>query len=92
MLSNQAGNADSYSAMELVDALQVHGWLISNEQHDAYEFFQVLMATVNEEMDNLSVDLEIDYMNTKRYLYIYSHASSKYLKINHPRQIMIVSK
>jgi len=52
--------------MGLVNELRLHGWLISSEQHDAYEFFQVLMSTINEEMDSLSSDLELDYMNTKR--------------------------
>ena len=54
VLSNEQGNQDDYSAMEVILSLRAHGWMISNnEQHDAYEFFQLIVTTLNEEADKI---------------------------------------
>ncbi|XP_066927492.1 ubiquitin carboxyl-terminal hydrolase 30-like [Clytia hemisphaerica] len=62
VLSNQCGNEDVYSALDLMLSLASHGWVISNQQHDAYEFFQLLIATVNEEMEKVSADGKSFYL------------------------------
>ena len=37
VLRNRTGNEDVYSASDIVASFQSHGWVISNEQQDAYE-------------------------------------------------------
>ena len=66
VLSNAEGNEDDYSAMEVILSLQAHGWMISNnEQHDAYEFYQLLIATLNEEIDKLFVNSKDDVLKIR---------------------------
>ena len=62
VLSNECGNEDIYSAMDLMASLASHGWMISNQQHDAYEFFQLLIATLNEEIEKVSEDGKSFYL------------------------------
>ena len=50
VLSNKGGNEDVYSTSDLLTSLSGHGWVISNEQHDAYEFYQSLITTLEEEV------------------------------------------
>jgi len=67
VLSNAKGNEDDYSAMEVILSLQAHGWMISNnEQHDAYEFYQLLIATLNEEIDKLFVNSKDDVLKIRK--------------------------
>lgn len=52
--------------MEVILSLQAHGWMISNnEQHDAYEFYQLLIATLNEEIDKLFVNRKDDVLKIR---------------------------
>jgi len=54
VLTNVCGNADTYSSGDVMSSLLCHGWVISQEQQDAYEFFQVLIATMEEELARVS--------------------------------------
>lgn len=53
VLTNKAGNEDYYSACDVMNSLSAHGWVISTEQQDAYEFYQILQATMEEEVEKV---------------------------------------
>ena len=44
VLTNRTGNEDVYSTSDIVASFNSHGWVISHEQQDAYEFLQVLFS------------------------------------------------
>ncbi|EDO44586.1 predicted protein [Nematostella vectensis] len=46
------------SAGPIIQALQHHGWVIPSNQQDAFEFFQVLSSTLEEELGELSAILD----------------------------------
>lgn len=43
-------NEDECTTLEIIEALQVHRWIISNEEQDAHELFHVLTTTIEEEL------------------------------------------
>jgi len=54
VLTNVTGNENNYSTGDVMRSIQSHGWVISHEQQDAYEFFQVLVSTMEEELTKIS--------------------------------------
>ena len=50
VLKNITGNEDTYSLSDISNSLRLHGWVITSEQQDAYEFFQILLSTLEEEI------------------------------------------
>uniref|UniRef100_T2MBH0 ubiquitinyl hydrolase 1 n=1 Tax=Hydra vulgaris TaxID=6087 RepID=T2MBH0_HYDVU len=50
VLSNNCGNEDCYSTEDILCSLNSYGWVISGDQQDAYEFYQILIATIEEEV------------------------------------------
>nr|XP_012563409.1 unnamed protein product [Hydra vulgaris] len=50
VLSNNCGNEDYYSTEDILCSLNSYGWVISGDQQDAYEFYQILIATIEEEV------------------------------------------
>lgn len=50
VLKNITGNEDTYSLSDIFNSLRLHGWVITSEQQDAYEFFQILLSTLEEEI------------------------------------------
>lgn len=72
VLSNRCGNEDVYSASDVFSSLRGHGWVISNEQHDAYEFFQSLLSTVDDEISKIGT-VEVGEFTTTGYVYDWYH-------------------
>eukprot|EP00794_Sanderia_malayensis_P014347 gene14347-15843_t len=51
VLTNKAKTeCDVFTVSEIVECLQAHGWIITSEQQDTHEFFQILLSTLDEEM------------------------------------------
>jgi len=57
VLRNVSGNEDVYSTSDVVASFRAHGWIISHEQQDAYEFLQALTSTMEEELEKI-INLE----------------------------------
>lgn len=68
VLSNKYGNEDVYSASDVFIGLRGYGWVISTEQHDAYEFFQSLISTAEEEARGMSSVEEHESSFTTKYI------------------------
>ncbi|XP_065055058.1 ubiquitin carboxyl-terminal hydrolase 30-like [Rhopilema esculentum] len=51
VLNNKRGiEKDLFSAMDVIESLSAHGWVGTLQQQDAYEFFQILMSTLDDEL------------------------------------------
>ena len=65
-----------YDASFLLTVLRAHGWSISNEEHDAHEFFHVLLMTLDDEcrtkeFDKLSINVTECLLNQPNLDLIY---------------------
>lgn len=39
-----------YSPIEIVSAIRKHGWTMPHSEHDAHEFFHVVLTSIEEEI------------------------------------------
>ena len=61
-MNNQ--NADiqchPYNTRQLVVSLEKHGWILKSDEQDAHEFFNLLLTTVDEEVNSNKKEIGLE--------------------------------